>query len=357
MVDFPIVGPYRDLLMALELIIIFIVLQNSLYFFQKYRNNKKNEVPSFVEFDWGIIFLTYAITSIAYIFSAFFYVIRVHFLFIGYISVATGGLIFSYSVESTKTVNTKYFFTLFTTCVIILLITIFVVAESLLQTFAYLAMGPAFTLLFFYFFKVSKKLWTGYKLHSIGLFLGVTLWFVGYMGTSDVAVGLFGGLYIRVIGDLGIICGMLLIGIFLNYIPSLSEIGWQQKIKYILILTHSGICVYNENFREKRELREIILAGALSGIKLYMEETLKSFPKLKTISKENEVFLLEEGKYIIGVLVVEQELEILKYFLKKIVYEFEEFFQDILKNWNGDTNIFKPTKNIVNNILSIEKYI
>jgi hypothetical protein len=357
MVEFPIIGPYRDLLMALELIIIFIVLQNSLYFFQKYLNNRKNEVPSFVEFDWGVIFLTFAASGMAYIFSAFFYVIRIHFLFIGYMSVAAGGLIFSYHVESTKIINSKYFFTIFTGFVIILQIIIFIVAPSLSQTFAYLAMGPAYTILFLYFLKVCKKLWTGYKLHSIGLFLAVTLWFVGFMGTADMAVNLFGGLYIRVIGDIAIIAGMILIGIFLNYIPSLSEIGWQQKIKYIILLTHSGICVYNENFREKRELREIILAGALSGIKLYMEETLKSFPKLKTISKENEVFLLEEGKYIIGVLVVEQELEILKYLLKKIVYQFEEFFQNLLINWNGDTNIFKPTKNILNNIFSIEKYI
>jgi len=94
---------------------------------------------------------------------------------------------------------------------------------------------PAYFLLLFYFLKVCKKLWPKYKHLSIGLFTGVFLWLFGFSATSDIAVNLFNGFFIRMVGDLGEISGIIVIGIFLIFIPSLSEIGWQQEIKYITI--------------------------------------------------------------------------------------------------------------------------
>lgn len=357
MVNFPITGPYREILLALEMIIILIIFENSLYFFQKYRNNRKNANPSFVEFDWGVIFLAYAIANIFYLISAFFYVTRINFHIIGHLSIAIGGLIFSYHVESTKIINTKYIFTFFSSSVIVLLITFFILAPSILLLFASASMIPAFGILIYYFLMVCRKLWNTYKRLSMGLFIGIILWFLGFTCTSDLSIIIFNEFYIRVYGDIFIIIGMLMIGFFLNFIPSLSEIGWAQKIKYIILLNQEGLCLFNENFKQRKEMNEVILAGALSGIRLFIKETLKNSPELKVISKEKEVFLLDEGKYIIGVLVVEQELEILKYLLKKIIIQFEEFFDQILKNWDGKVEIFSPARNLIHSIFAMEKYI
>ncbi len=359
MAQFPIESPDRQLLMALELVIIFFSMEIAIYFFQKYWNNKKNEVPSYVELDWGILFLSYSITNVWFIFSAYyaFPQFRINFLLLGYLSIAIGGLFFTYHIESRKIINSRGVFTVFSSAVTAMLFLTYFTASSILQTLATLSMVPAYGLLFFYFLMVCKKLWKGYKIQSISLFVGISSWLIGYAGTSDAMINLFGGFYIRIYADILIITAMGVISFFLNQIPSLSEIGWQQRIKYIILLSRSGICLYHENFREKREMSDIILAGAISGIKSFMEATLKSQPKLKVISKEKDTFIIEEGKYIIGTVIADQELEILKYLLRKIINQFEEFFKDILQNWIGVTDVFKPAKNIINSILAIEKYI
>lgn len=353
MVEFPITGPYRQPIMTLELIIIFIVFEISLYFFQKYINNRKNSYISFVEFDWGVIFLTYGLANTCYIFTAFFYVIRVNILIIAYLLTAIGGLIFSYHIESTKTINTKYFFTIFMSSLIITLLVTNFYSASIMRIFAWLSTIPAYILLFFYFFRVSKKLWSKYKRLSIGLFIGVFLWLFGFAATSDIVINLFNSFFIRLIGDIGIIIGITIIGIFLNFIPSLSEIGWQQKIKYLTLFSKAGICYYDEIFQKKIGSEDLILSGALSGVKIFIENLLKNDHELKVLSRENDVYLFEEGKYAIGVLVVQEELEILKYKLKQIIAKFEEFFGEILPNWNGFRGVFQPTNNIINDVLEI----
>ncbi|MBD3230385.1 MAG: hypothetical protein GF329_19555, partial [Candidatus Lokiarchaeota archaeon] len=55
MIEFPISGDYRELLLSLELTFLFIILELSGYFFYKYRKNKQKLVASVVEFDWAII--------------------------------------------------------------------------------------------------------------------------------------------------------------------------------------------------------------------------------------------------------------------------------------------------------------
>lgn len=361
MVDFPITGPYRSIILPLEIIMIGIILQISTYFFLKFLKSKKESIPSVVEFDWGILFLSFGTAYLMFIVSDFFYVKRELFLTFGYVCFGIGGSIYAYHIESTKIINTRFFFFGFTNFMIFLyLLTIFL-APSMVQIVASITALAAIFLLLTYFIKVMKKIWVKYKLNSIGLLLGFFLWFLGFIATADISVKLFNSLNIRILGDMIILIGLCILGLSLNSIPSLSEIGWKEQIKYIILLSNSGICLYNENFKEKKrmeesEIDENALAGALAALKLFLEENLKKeYSKLKMISKEKDVFLMEEGDFIIGVLIVEQELEILRFFLKKIVRQFEEFFYEALRNWNGNVDLFKPTKSIINKIFSIEK--
>jgi hypothetical protein len=266
-----------------------------------------------------------------------------------------GGILFFYHIESSKPRKPKFIFTPIFITVLFILIFSYIFLTSLLQLIASTVSFLAYAALISYFLLVVKKIWTYYKFTSMGLFLGIVFWLVGYAGNTDIAVTLFNGFYIRVIGDFVILIGMILMGFFLNSIPSLGEIGWQKKLKYILLTTKGGVSLFMENFQERQPVDELLLAGALSGINIFMNSVMVDKGKIRVISRGADKFLLNEGEKIIGILVVEQELEILKYFLKELVRQFEEFYAHILTNWNGNIELFMPTKHLVDNIFSIPK--
>ena len=188
----------------------------------------------------------------------------------------------------------------------------------------------------------------------MGLFSGVILFMLGFAGTSDVAVGLFNGFWIRIAADIAIFVSLVLLGLFLNSVPSLAEIGWREKIKYIILTSKNGVGLYSENFREKKEINEVLVAGALWGIQIFLRNIL-SDSHLKVLSKGSDVILLEYGQYVVGILIVQQELEILKYILKRLVIQFEQFYASILKNWKGDIKLFRPTRHLIAELFATGK--
>lgn len=347
-------GPYRELLLTLELIILFAFMELSFYFFYKYRKNRKEGYHSIVEFDWGVIFACFGIAIFFYIFSDFYDVDRLTVVGYGYFTLAIGATIFMYHIELTKVLKTRFAFTIILGGVIIVLLILYLVDRPFVRVFAYVAVVSAMIIVLFYFLVLIKRIWNQYRLHSIGLILGIILWMLGFTATSDPAIYLF-GFAIRVIGDIGILAGLLCIGLFLTTIPSLAELGWQGKVKYVILTTRTGITLYAENLREKkRELNEVLVAGALWGIQSFIQSVL-SDSHLRVLSKESDVILMEYGKQMIGILIVEQELETLKVLLKKLVTQFEYLYASIVENWDGDTSIFKPATHLINELFSLKK--
>lgn len=353
MIEFPIIGPYREVLLSLELTFLIIILEFSGYFFYKYRKNRKKLAASVVEFDWAILILSFGLMKIFYIIADFYYIPRRLTATFGYITIAIGGLIFLYHIERNKILNSKYIFTIFDICVVSLLIITFIIYPSITQMIAISSMGVAYIAVFLYFIKIIKKIWKNYKLQSLTLLFGIFFWLIGFSGASDYAIEIFNGLHIRVLGDITLIIGIILFGLSCNSIPSLAEFSWRDKLKYLLITNYSGICIYNYNFQEEEQMNEVLLGGALSGIRIFLEESMKKEGYLKVISKGSEVFLMDEGKNILGILVVEQELEILKSLLTQFVSQLEFYFSDILKNWTGQIEMFKPAEDLVSDIFSI----
>ncbi|MHA1403711.1 MAG: hypothetical protein ACTSSI_08100, partial [Candidatus Helarchaeota archaeon] len=349
MVVYPITGPFQEILISLELIIMAVFLEIAVFFFVKYINNRRKGVPSIIELDWGILFLCFGIGYIWFLFGDYTTLPRPFFITLAYISITLGGLLFSLQLESTRTLNTHYGFTAFVSVTLIFIIITAIFIPSLEQIFASLSIIPAYLLLAVYFFKIAKKIWTRYKIEAIGLLCGIFLTFAGYASTSDMIVNLV-GLQARILGDIVMLGGMILIAFFLNGIPSLSEIGWEDKLMYIIITTHSGILLYSKNFHPRGGIDTAIFAGALTMLTELIQKTTRSDEALKIISKKNYVFMLEKGEKILGILVVKQELEILKYFLKELVVKFESFFQKNLQDWSGNIEIFRPTNYIIEEV-------
>ena len=355
MVSFPITGEYRQVLIVLESIVAIIFIEFSGYFFYKYSQNKKKSIPSHIELNWAILFLTFSVGGFLFMIEEFLYVHRPLIISIAYLSLCIGGLIFSYRIESSKELNTKYFFTILGTFILFIILIIFLILPSELQTFAPLLGASTYILLFLYFTLAISKIWGNFKLLSIGFFFGLMSWFIGFTLTSAVALEIFQTLFIRVIGNILMIVGTICLGIFVSSLPSLDEIGWQDNIKYIIITTKSGKCLYNENIKTKKEINEVLLGGYLSGLQLFIQTTFKDKSSLKGISKEKESFLMQEGKHILAIMIVERELELLKYHLRKLVEKFEDFYGETLKEWKGDTVLFKPTKYLLRDVIPLKK--
>jgi len=354
MVEFPISEPYRELIFTLELIIVFIFMEFSVFFFYKYWKNRKESKPSVIEFDWGIIFACFGIVIIFYILSDFYKVDRLIFPVCGYFTLAIGAIIFLFHIESIKILKTRFILTILLGIFTLVLLILFLISPSLVKAFAYSLVLFTMAIIVFYFIVIIRHIWNKYRIHSIGLLLGIVFGVLGFAGMSDLAVSLFNGFEIRIVGDILMLASLLCIGLFLTSIPSIAEIGWQGKIKYVIITTNNGINLYTENFQEKKEINEVLVAGALWGIQTFLANVLLD-SNLKVLSKGTDIILMERGNQVTGIIIVEQELEILKLLLKKLVTQFEQFYANILESWKGDITIFKPTAYLINEIFSIKK--
>jgi len=330
-------------------------MEIAVYFFYKYSVNRKTGVPSTVELDWGILFGSFGSAYIFYIYGDFFAVNRTNFLILGYLALEIGGIIYLYHLESTKRFNTKYWLTLIAIIFLCMFLILFFVAPSILQSVASFISFYAFGVIIVYFLIIIQKIWSFYKLFAISLFLGIFLWLLGYMGTADFSVKMFGTLNIRIIGDISILTGMVIVTFCINTIPSMAEIGWRDKIKYIILATNSGINLYCENFQKKAEVSEVLISGGLFGVQIFLKNILQNKDGLTTLSRGNDAIIIYKGKTILGIMVVAQELEILKYLLKELVHRFEGYFSGFLVKWRGEIAPFHSVKYLIDEIFTTSK--
>jgi len=356
--DYHVNQPFRAILLPIELLIAFIFMEVSVYFLCKYWINKKMAVPSTVELDWSIVFGAFGIGFFILIYADYFVSSitgnRNFLLFCSILALTIGGTLFVYHLELTKTIKTHFKLTIFVGSLIGVFILLYTILPSILQISADFIAFIAFAIIIVYFFRVIKRIWHFYKAHSIGLLLAILIWLIGFTGVADLTVEIFGTLWIRVLGDCFMLFGIILVGFFVNSIPSLDEIGWREKIKYIILTTVSGLSIYSENFREQKEVNELLLAGGIWGVDVFLKNILDE-ANLKTISRGADVILVEKGNIIRGIFIAEQDLKLLRYLLKKIILQFEFYYSSILIDWKGDLNLFKPTKHLINSILAYKK--
>jgi hypothetical protein len=102
-------------------------------------------------------------------------------------------------------------------------------------------------------------------------------------------------------------------------------------------------------------MNEQLISAALSSINIVLKEMTKSEENsgsISVIKKKGENVIIYQGKFISGVLYTTEELNFPKIVLKLFVEKFEMLYQNILLDWKGDLDIFKPTEKIVNEIFS-----
>jgi len=146
--------------------------------------------------------------------------------------------------------------------------------------------------------------------------------------------------------------GIILIAIGAWKSPKLSELDWKSKILALYIIEPSGICIFKHLFQDIETMDPLLIGGGITGIIKMVKEMTKSEHKLSNIKQANKNILLEYGNYVTVALLTVEELEILRYKLKILLINFEEFFRDVLPDWKNDLTKFMPAKVLVEKIFN-----
>ncbi len=144
-----------------------------------------------------------------------------------------------------------------------------------------------------------------------------------------------------------LVTGLLLGNIFVSF-ETFTEIDWPHKLRDLFILSKGGMKLFHFSFTggENYEDLDLISAG-ISGIKALIAEMIKSKDNLRVVDHQDLKLIFEYGDHVILVLLVSENLKIYRSKLATLRTQFENFFQDIFAKWDGDLDIFLPTKQLV----------
>ena len=325
------------------------------YFLNRIIQSKKpiKEILPFL----GISFL-YFFAGISYIFAAFFdfyhwqyeidvlIYLRVHFiLFIS--SQASCIFVYEYIIK-----KTRYFFTIY--ILIGLVITFFMLNLESLNLFFNCLVGSVLPILIIFQYQIFVKPTSGLlknrmKITLIGLIVvGSGSLFRNYFINEMFGYFLFS------IGTSIVIIGILLIGYGFSAFTTLTDLQWKEKLYQIYVISQKGICLYAYSFENKNQIVNTeLIASSLSGIQNLLAEIFKTKEPLKVIEYRNSKILINFKHDIAFLLFIREDSNYLLYILEDFSEKFLDFFKESLKDWQGNTEIFTPTKSLIQSIFEL----
>src|SRR5271157_3924545 len=172
--------------------------------------------------------------------------------------------------------------------------------------------------------------------------------------TIDLSVRYLGGLTTRFIADIGSIVGVGMVALFFLMLPSWREIEWRPALESLFVVRKGGICLYQHDFMKPDakadDSTSMMIGSALEMIKVMLQQTTTGM--LKIIDFKDKKLLIEQGEQIMVVMIANIGTESLNFLIHLFLTQFEQFFHDILSNWQGDCTEFESTKALVQEIFS-----
>ncbi len=180
------------------------------------------------------------------------------------------------------------------------------------------------------------------------------------VGICMVGIGIFfrfsflsdlWGAYIYSIGTLIAIIGVSFFGYGFAAFSTFTDLNWKEKLREIFVIARNGICVYAYSFGQNRSITDSdLIAGGFSGIQLLLSELVHTSESLQLIDYQNVKIMLEQGQGYMFILIIKEQSSFIRYKLRLFTQEFFEFFKDVIKTWNNNIDIFKPTGTIIQRI-------
>ncbi len=354
---YPLTGTLRELLLIIEWVIVFLFSELAFLLYMRVKN-KETKLSNFIEKASILFLLAYSSMWVFYIFGDYYMetqFLRLVVFNIGYILRMILGLIFIYQIEKFQIFFRKYLFSkIFLIFTLISVVLFFTAIEFNQYASMVLFWIPLILIFLMYTLKLAKKTrerqemkyFKGKIYFSI---LGAIILGLGFGATSDPIVRLL-GLNIRIVGDILQIIGIIVLSIFFINLPSPSEQDWKDKIDKLFLMRASGICIYYKFFRDPTNKHgDQIISGAINTIKLLLKGISHDDGEM-VIEKEGKVLITNQGKYITGVIIADQNLNSLKFLLKNFVEKVEFLYSNIIRDWDGPMEIFLPIENITKEI-------
>ncbi len=361
--EFPITGQLRLPLLIMEWIYIITGFEISLIFLVRYFKQKKN-LRNLQDIGYFSVFFGFSLMWFFFIIGDYYssddivspFLFwnqgseRALFLNFGYFTMIIATFFLLLCVEKYDIFLFKrYLFTIiFSICAILFLI-LFFIDITMTQPVTYIFWMGFLCFFVVYLIKFIKKL----KRKGLLLFGGLAFMLIGFLLTTDALIEIL-GLEGRMIGAILQLISVVILSYFFLTLPPFNEFDWQDKIEALFLVDNAGICLYYKVFSEKKELMdEHLISAAISSINIMLQGLTATRERSKTISvikKKGENVIIYQGESISGVLYTSEELNFPKLVLKEFVEKFETLYYNILKNWDGNTNVFDPTELIVREI-------
>lgn len=368
-VTFPIEDFFRLPLLILEWIFAFLSLEIGLILIIKYRR-QESQLRTSQELGYASFFIGLSLMWIFTIFADFFSSAILTSPFYIWSQGSERNLLLSLSSISMM-IGTSLFFLLIKkdkkSTIWRYVVPIFLVGlmlASLISSLINLEFVKLFSIVFwfgffifstFYFIQFSRNIikTENFLLELIKFLPPFVLLTAGFIQSTDYIVQAF-GLELRLLGStLQLISICFLFFIFLR-MPPFSEYEWQDKIDELLIMNRAGICLYHTNFVDRIDTRsEVLMSGALLSINIVLEEiTSATREGTSTIKKKGKTVNLFSTPLLTGVLISQEELNSIKYYLKEFIQKVEKIYYNVLQDWDGDVSIFSPVEGIVDEFFS-----
>ena len=129
-----------------------------------------------------------------------------------------------------------------------------------------------------------------------------------------------------------------------------------QNIKYLFLIEKNlGVKLSSRNYGSEKEIDEDLIVGFLQAVTSFGQEISGvEAAVMENITYEGLKILLENGKYVNSCLLLkEEETANLKQKIRKATEEFEEKFENDLKDFKGDVGAFKDNLDNFDKIFEI----
>lgn len=233
---------------------------------------------------------------------------------------------------------------------------IFIIGISILIPFKFLNIigftasmfiGVMDIIVAYYYFRIYRSLEIARKKKYISKFIiGMTI-----TGSSNTLITFqaFLGYYFTFI-----YCTSILIGIYLMFnawrnLPLLSDLEWYKKMNRIYVVNKkSSILLYEYSFKKIDNDTDADLAGSMfGGITKLLKEVLASDQSVSTIDHGDRKVYFSHGRIVTSIIIVEGDSEEFQKRLDIFTSAFESEFSLILKEFDGNLNVFRPTIGLI----------
>ncbi|NHI93509.1 MAG: hypothetical protein EAX96_13560 [Candidatus Lokiarchaeota archaeon] len=152
-----------------------------------------------------------------------------------------------------------------------------------------------------------------------------------------------------IISSIGVIITLVYLGtIFLRF-ETFTEFGWKDKLRELYIIAPNGTTLFHYSFiRDERNQDLDLISSGLTGVEGILGELIQSKKKLKIVDHQDIKIIFEYGEYTTIALITYENLRIYLPKLTSLRVKFEKLFQDVLKDWSGRIEVFRPANHLVN---------